>query len=387
MAPFQPLSQPATLLGYHRQLAPAAGIKVSSICLGAMNFGTAWKDWLGECNEQTSFEILDYFYSQGGNFIDTAVNYQATESETILGNWMAARGNRDEMVIATKYGTGFRIHEGRKIIQSNFGGLNAKNLKHSLDSSLAKLQTSFVDILYVHWWDSSANIPEVMHALNDVVAQGKVLYLGISDTPGWIVAKANEYAKAHHLRQFVVYQGRWSAAHRDFERDIIPLARADGMAIAPWGVLGQGLFKTREQREAATDDDRKSWAPITDEQQLVVDKLEEIARRKETSLQNVAIAYTLHKTPYVFPVLGGRKLEQLKSNLEALNVRMSRQDMDEIDMATGKAFDLGFPQNTFAPGKKTDVSGDVMAKDNIGNSFFWIGDEVPFAQPIQLGYH
>lgn len=194
-----------------------------------------------------------YITGRGGNFIDTAVNYQDTQSEEILGKWMKARGNRDELVIATKYGTGFRTSEGRKIIQSNFGGMNRKSLKHALDSSLKKLQTEWVEILYVHWWDNSASIPEVMEALNDVVVQGKVMYLGISDTPGWIVAKANEYAKAHHLRQFVVYQGKWSAVERDFERDIIPLSRLDGMAIAPWGVLGQGMFKTREQREAATD--------------------------------------------------------------------------------------------------------------------------------------
>lgn len=111
----------------------------------------------------------------GGNFIDTASDYQDGESETWLGEWMAARQNRDEMVIATKFGTGWKKHLKNHVIQHNFGGLNAKNLKHSLEASLAKLRTSFVDILYVHWWDYAADIPEIMHALNDVVAQGKVL--------------------------------------------------------------------------------------------------------------------------------------------------------------------------------------------------------------------
>lgn len=100
---------------------------------------------------------------------------------------MAARQNRDEMVIATKFGTGWKKHLKNHVIQTNFGGLNAKNLKHSLEASLTKLRTSFVDILYVHWWDYAADIPEIMHALNDVVSQGKVLYLGISATPAWLV--------------------------------------------------------------------------------------------------------------------------------------------------------------------------------------------------------
>lgn len=303
---------------------------------------------------------------------------------------MKDRGVRDEMVLATKYTTGYRIHEGRKIIQSNFGGSNAKSLKHSIESSLEKLQTSYVDLLYVHWWDQSASIPEIMHALNDVVSQGKVLYLGISDAPAWIVAKANEYAKTHHLRQFVVYQGEWSAAKRAFERDVIPLARMDGMGIVPWGVLGQGTFKTKTEREATAAEGghvRHSWIPPSDDQEMVVDKLDEIAKRKGTVLQSIALAYVFHKTPYVFPMVGGRKIEQLKSNIEALSIHLTREEIDEIDMATGKPFDLGWPYNTFSLPKKTDVSGDPMAKDIVGNIFFWTGDEVPVAQPIQNGQH
>jgi aryl-alcohol dehydrogenase-like predicted oxidoreductase len=157
---------------------------------------------------------------------------------------MKARGNRNEMVIATKYTTGWQAYKKRSIIQSNFGGMNAKNLRHSLDASLTKLQTDFIDILYVHWWDYSADIPEVMHYLNDVVQQGKVIYLGISDTPAWIVAKANEYARGHHLKPFVLYQGKWSASTRDFEREILPMCRAEGMGIAPWGAIGGGAYKT-----------------------------------------------------------------------------------------------------------------------------------------------
>ena len=106
------------------------------------------------------------------------------------------------------------------------------------------MQTDFLDVLYIHWWDYSADIPEVMHALNDVVQQGKVLYLGISDTPAWIVAKANEYARGHNLRPFVLYQGQWAVSKRDMEKEIIPMCKAEGMGIAPWGAIGGGAYKT-----------------------------------------------------------------------------------------------------------------------------------------------
>lgn len=111
-------------------------------------------------------------------------------------------------------------------------------MKLSLEASLEKFQTTYVDILYVHWWDYSTSIPEMMHSFNDLVVAGKVQYLGISDTPAWIVSKVNQYARDHGLRQFVLYQGLWNAAKRDFERDIIPMALDEGMGLAPWGPIG-----------------------------------------------------------------------------------------------------------------------------------------------------
>ena len=139
---------------------------------------------------------------------------------------MKKRNNRDEMVLATKFTTCFRTGYGDKEIIINTAGNGTKSLHLSLEASLKKLQTSYIDLLYVHWWDFTCSIPELMQSLNIMVQQGKVLYLGISDTPAWIVSKANEYARQNGLRQFSVYQGRWSAEHRDFERDIIPMCQA-----------------------------------------------------------------------------------------------------------------------------------------------------------------
>lgn len=175
---------------------------------------------------------------------DTANNYQNEQSETWIGEWMEARGNRDELVIATKFTTCFSAYNGfdgkNKRIHSNNAGNGTKSLRMSVDASLKKLKTNYIDLLYLHWWDYSTSIEEVMITLNNLIREGKVLYIGVSDTPAWIVSKANQYARDHGLRPFVVYQGLWSAANRDFERDIIPMCIDEGMGFAPWGPVGGG---------------------------------------------------------------------------------------------------------------------------------------------------
>lgn len=177
-----------------------------------------------------------------------------------------------------------------------------------------------------------------MQSLNHLVSAGKVLYLGISDAPAWVVSKANEYARAHGLRQFSVYQGLYSAATRDLEREIMPMCRAEGMGITPWGALGGGKFKTETQRSAGG-----RQVKLTEKDINVSKVLESIANRKNTSITSVAMAYALQKTAYVFPILGGRKIEHLKGNIEALTLELTKDDIKEIEGAYN--FDLGFPNN------------------------------------------
>ncbi|OCL14398.1 norsolorinic acid reductase [Glonium stellatum] len=337
---FGDIPTPRSLLDFHRILSPTAGVRVSPLCLGAMNFGDAWKEYMGECNKQTAFEMLDYFFDNGGNFIDTSNNYQGEESETWIGEWMAKRGVRDQMVVATKFTTCFPANHRRPELKINYAGNSSKSLRISIEESLKKLQTNYIDLLYVHWWDWSTSIPELMQSLNDLVTAGKVLYLGISDTPAWIVSKANEYARCHGLRQFTVYQGRWSAAERDFERDILPMAREEGMALAPWGALGRGMFKTDEER--ARNEGRQARG-MSEKHLKVSKKLEEIAKTKNTLITSVALAYVMHKAPYVFPIVGGRKVEHLKGNIEALSLELTDQEIDDIDGASD--FEIGFPMD------------------------------------------
>ena len=233
-----------------------------------------------------------------------------------------------------------------------------------------------IDVLQVHWWDFTTSIPELMQSLNTVVQQGKVIYLGVSDTPAWVVSKANQYARDHGLRQFVVYQGQWSAANRDFERDIIPMCADEGMGLAPWGALGGGEFKTKKQREETKGEGRNMGPPPENHVKLT-DALEKIADRKHTAITSVALAYVMHKTPYVFPVVGGRKIEHLKGNIEALGLELSDEDMAEIDGAA--PFDIGFPLNFLSkkPGGPKGP-GDVWVMDMAGRF-----DYVEGSKPIK----
>lgn len=159
---------------------------------------------------------------------------------------------------------------------------------------MKKLQTSYIDLLYVHWWDFTCSIPELMQSLNTLVQQGKVLYLGISDTPAWIVSKANEYARQNGMRQFSVYQGKWNAGYRDFERDIIPMCAAEGMGLCPWGALGGGNFKTEEQRKAA-DGRKMPGFEVSETDKKISKVLEKLAAKYDTQLTSVALAYVMHK--------------------------------------------------------------------------------------------
>lgn len=337
---------PFSLLHRHRLLSPNAGVKVSPLCIGGMSFGTNWSGMMGECDKDKTFGILDYFYSQGGNFIDTASNYQAGQSEEYIGEWMKSRDVRNEIVLATKFTTFYPGDLPEKAIRSNYGGNGAKALHVSVDASLKKLQTDYIDILYVHFWDFSVTIQELMQSLNHLVVAGKVLYLGISDTPAWIVSQANEYAKCHNLRPFSIYQGRWSASYRDFEREIVPMCAAHGMAIAPWGVQAGGNYKSDAQRSATEGKSRNFSRSHEDLDILVAKALNRIAERKKTIPTSVALAYVMHKTPYVFPVIGGRKIEYLKQNIEALSLRLSDEEMKEIESAA--PFDVGFPSSFLA---------------------------------------
>ncbi|KAF9012087.1 arylalcohol dehydrogenase [Hymenopellis radicata] len=372
-----PAPLPPSKLGVYRVLSSRAGVHVSPIQLGAMSIGDKWESYgFGSMDKETSFKLLDAYFDLGGNFIDTANNYQDQSSEEFIGEWAEKRGIRDQLVIATKvmfnhprlfrFAHGFPQYtnsyqrDNDSIAQKiNYVGNNTKSMHLSVDASLKKLRTTYIDILYVHWWDHETSVEEVMDSLHNLVVSGKVLYLGISDTPAWIVCLANQYAKDHGKTPFVIYQGLWNVLDRSFEREIIPMARAQGMALAPWGVLATGKLRSdeEEQKRKETGEGGRSlllsgpWE--RNEEEIKMSRaLQKVATEVGAkSITSIAIAYVMHKTTNVFPIIGGRKVEHLKGNLEALDVSLSPEQIKYIDSIN--QFDPGFPHSLFGDGTTT----------------------------------
>ncbi|KAK7422969.1 hypothetical protein QQX98_001259 [Neonectria punicea] len=340
MSFFDSPPKPESLLGYPRVLSPTAAVKVSPICLGGISIGSAWGELFGK-NEEP-FKLLDSFYSLGGNFIDTSNVYNAEESEMLIGEWMELRGVRDQMVVATKYSSSYRAYNREKEpLQSNFIGNSAKSMHLSVRDSLKKLRTDYIDMLYVHWWDFATSVEEVMRHLHAYVMARQVLYLGISDTPAWVVVKANAFARANGLTPFSVYQGLWNVATRDMEAEIIPMCEDQGMAVVPWEALGGGKLLSTEQRRQQKENPDARVGSSTKPDVELCDALERLAEEKNTTLQAIALAYLFHQTTYVFPIVGVNSVEHVEAMPEAVRIRLSKDDIETIHQVS--RFDPMFP--------------------------------------------
>lgn len=231
----------------------------------------------------------------------------------------------------------------------------------SLRDSLRKLQTDWIDVLYVHWWDYTTSIEELMNSLHVMVEQDKVLYLGISDTPAWVVSAANTYARAQGKTPFSVYQGRWNVMLRDLEREIIPMALHFGMALAPWDVLSSGKFqsgKALEQRRRKGEGLRAMPGPAeqSPDEARMSEALAKVAAEHGTeTVTAIALAYLLQKVPNVFPIVGGRKIEHLHENIQALKIRLTPAQVSFLESV--KTLELGFPHDLVGVDPK--LSGEV----------------------------
>ncbi|CAI7295554.1 BBT_collapsed_G0044460.mRNA.1.CDS.1 [Saccharomyces cerevisiae] len=346
---FKPLPEPPTELGRLRVLSKTAGIRVSPLILGGASIGDAWSGFMGSMNKEQAFELLDAFYEAGGNCIDTANSYQNEESEIWIGEWMASRKLRDQIVIATKFTGDYKKYEVGGGKSANYCGNHKRSLHVSVRDSLRELQTDWIDILYIHWWDYMSSIEEVMDSLHILVQQGKVLYLGVSDTPAWVVSAANYYATSHGKTPFSVYQGKWNVLNRDFERDIIPMARHFGMALAPWDVMGGGRFQSKKAMEERKKNGEglRTFVGGPEQTELEVkisEALTKIAEEHGTeSVTAIAIAYVRSKAKNVFPLIGGRKIEHLKQNIEALSIKLTPEQIEYLESIV--PFDVGFPKS------------------------------------------
>ncbi|KAL5498126.1 AAD14_3 [Sanghuangporus vaninii] len=309
---------PPTPLGRYRALSPLAGVRVSPMQLGGMSIGDEWAKYgMGAMDKESSLKLPDASYEAGDNFIDTSCNYQKETSEKLIGEWAEQRGIRNELVIATKYTTHYKRVDDRIKIKANYVGNNAKSLFLSVEDSLRKLRTTYIDIFRTQG-PLSRNI---RHSC---------------------MGRRFQYAKLAHQTPFVVYQGAWNVMDRSFEREIIPMARSLGLVLAPWNVLAAGRLRTdaEEEKRLATGEEGRTlflsdWKRNEDEKKTGA-ALGKVAKEVGTEhITAVAIAYVMQKTPYVFPIIGGRKKSKSKY-LESI-----------------LPFDLGFPHTAFGNGTQS----------------------------------
>ena len=319
------------------RLLGKTGLRVSELCLGTMTFG---EDWGWGASREESRRIFTAFAEAGGNFIDTANLYTNGTSEKFVGEFIS--GERARFVVATKYTLNTRPDD------PNGGGNHRKNLVQSLEESLVRLGIDYIDLYWVHAWDAFTPLEETMRALDDVVRAGKVLYVGVSDSPAWAVSRANTLAEWRGWSPFVGLQIPYSLIERTPERELLPMAEALEMTVTPWGTLGGGVlsgkYKSRDNRphdsRYGTD---TTWGDVyvTDRNLAIAGEVEKVAAEIGRSASQVAIAWARQRVPSAIPIIGARRVSQLKDNMACLDIELSPEQMRRLDGIS--RIDLGFP--------------------------------------------
>ncbi len=341
------------------RLLGRSGLRVSELALGTMTFG---EDWGWGADKEECRRLFSAYVEAGGNFIDTANRYTNGTSERIVGELI--RGRRSEMVLATKYSITSSPND------PNGGGNHRKSLVQSLEASLERLGTDYIDLYWVHAWDPMTPIEETMRALDDVVRAGKVLYVGISDTPAWVVARANTMAELRGWSRFVGLQIPYSLIERTPERDLLPMARALDIGVTTWGAVGAGVLTgTFAHDQPRPEGHRLSSGPradqtLTGHNLAIAEVVGSIARDLEATPSQVAIAWLLAQRDRanIIPIVGARRLDQLKDNLGALTLTLPEPMLDRLERAT--EIQLGFPHDFLANGRQF-VFGETF--DRIDN--------------------
>ena len=321
------------------KLLGKSGLKVSELALGAMTFGTEMGFGV---DKDESRKVYEAFREEGGNFIDTANVYNGGTSETFLGEFMQA--DRERIVLATKF-TG-AMH-GRDV---NASGNSRKNMMNSVHASLKRLKTDYIDLYWAHFWDPTTPAEELMRGLDDLVSQGKVLYVGISDTPAWVVSRANTIAELKGWSQFVGLQIRYSLIDRSVERELLPMSRALDIAVTPWGIVGSGILSGKYNKDAATEGRAKMRGSIDERALKITAEVMAIAEDIGAKATQVAIAWLRNGPANIIPLLGARTVEQLKENLGCLTVSLDEDQMQRLDAVS--SISPGFPHDMLSQGNE-----------------------------------
>ncbi|MFJ8275718.1 aldo/keto reductase [Streptomyces griseoviridis] len=328
------------------RLLGRSGLRVSPLALGAATFGTDWGWGAGRDEARTLFDL---YTERGGNFVDTANTYTDGSSERLLGAF--ARDRRESLVLATKYTT------LRRPGDPNSAGSHRKSLFASVEASLRQLGTDYIDLLYLHVWDDTTPVEEILRGMDDLVRQGKILYVAICNAPAWQVSRMQTIADLRGWSPLVALQIEYNLIERTGERDLIPMAREMGLGVIPYSPLAGGVLTGKYGRAdlsaaGGTSDDgtRRSFnlalGAVTERNLAVADVVKEVATESGRTPAQVALAWTLRSPGVTAPIIGARTPAQLRDNLGALDVDLTASQLARLDEVS--AVPLGFPHDLLA---------------------------------------
>jgi aryl-alcohol dehydrogenase-like predicted oxidoreductase len=345
------------------QLLGRSGLRVSDLCLGTMTFGD---DWGWGAAKDESRKIYDAYREAGGNFIDTANIYTNGSSEKLVGEFVS--GHREEVVVATKYTNAIVGFSGKPGTDANAGGNQRKNMVQAVEASLKRLGTDYIDLYWLHIWDQMTPAEEVMRAFDDLVRSGKVLYVGISDAPAWVVAKSNTLAELRGWTRYVGLQIEYSLLERTVERELIPMAKEQQMTVLAWSPLRGGILSGKYLPENVSESQAegarmhgemaKAFGGVSESSYATVREIVAIGKELGVPAAQVALAWLRYRSVPVIPIIGARKLAQIEDNIHSLDVPLSPEQLQRLDHAS--AISLGFPHDFLALGPvKAVVFGGV----------------------------
>lgn len=342
----------------HYSLLGRTGLRVSRFCLGTMTFGT---EWVWGAAKDTAEAILERYLDAGGNFVDTADGYTGGSSETIIGDYLARAGRRNQVVLATKFTFNGRPGD------PNAGGNARKNIHRALEGSLRRLKTDYVDLYWLHAWDGLTSVEEVMRSLDDLVRAGKVRYIGLSDVPAWYFARAQTLAEWRGYERVAALQLEYSLVERNIEREHIPAALELDVGLCPWSPLASGLLTGKYTREAvaAKGDGRLSVVQqqgnpaflklFTERNWRIVDVLTAVAEELGRKPAEVALQWVARRPGVSSTIIGATRLEQLEANLSALSFDLPGELAARLEEASRP--ELVHPYLFFQPGMQAMISG------------------------------
>jgi aryl-alcohol dehydrogenase-like predicted oxidoreductase len=330
------------------KLLGRTGLRVSELALGTMTFGPDW-GWGADKDECRA--MFDAFAEAGGNFIDTANRYTNGTAERYVGEFVGH--DRERFVISTKYTLVRHSHD------ANASGNHRKSLVESLDISLRRLGTDYIDVYFAHIWDPLTPIEEMMRALDDQVRAGKILYVGISDAPAWVIARANTLAEAHGWTPFCSLQSQYSLVERNAERELLPMSKNLDIAFTAWGGLGAGLLTGKYIDDPTGGGGRihsAGWGELEEHKMAIAREVVAVARDVGATASQVALSWIRQQSPTMIPLIGARKASQLVDNIGCVDVVLAPEHLDRLDKVS--KIELGFPYD-FITGGRPSFMGEI----------------------------